>query len=72
MCENLKPRRSKGDLRGSKVNQPDRVSLLSSWLSWFLGWLAKGIRFSYVDRAHYGKKRAPSVANVRTSVNYDN
>jgi hypothetical protein len=43
--ENVKPRLSKGDLHGSKVNQPDRVSLLSSWLSWFLGWLGKGSRF---------------------------
>jgi hypothetical protein len=67
--ENVKLRPSKGDLHGSEVNQPDRVSLLSNRLSWFLGWLAKGIRILPITRAYYGKKHAPSLANARTRVN---
>ena len=67
--ENVKLRQSKGDLHGSEVNQPDRVSLLSSRLSWFLGWLAKGIRILPITGAYYGKKHAPSLANACTRVN---
>jgi hypothetical protein len=67
--ENVKLRQSKGDLHGSEVNQPDRVSLLSGRISWFLGWLAKGIRILPITGAYYGKKHAPSLANACMRVN---
>jgi hypothetical protein len=67
--ENVKPRQSKGIYVAVKsINRTGYRCFLVGFPGSLVG-LLRGISFLCVDRAFYGKKRAPSVANVRTRVN---